>query len=80
MLLTQTGKELGYKLSDEEFDRIVGSIRKENKLDTDEAFQAALKQEGMTLPDLRKSLEKNMLISRVTSWRANTQTSRNLQS
>jgi peptidyl-prolyl cis-trans isomerase SurA len=66
MLLTQQGKELGYKLSDEEFDRIVGSIRKENKLDTDEAFQAALKQEGMTLSDLRKSMEKNMLISRVT--------------
>jgi hypothetical protein len=66
MLLTQQGKELGYKLSDEEFDRIVASIRKENKLDTDEAFQAALKQEGMTLSDLRKSMEKNMLISRVT--------------
>ena len=66
MLLTQQGKELGYKLSDEEFDRIVGNIRKENKLDTDEAFQAALKQEGMTLSDLRKSMEKNMLISRVT--------------
>jgi parvulin-like peptidyl-prolyl isomerase len=66
MPLTQQGKELGYKLSDEEFDRIVGNIRKENKLDTDEAFQAALKQEGMTLSDLRKSMEKNMLISRVT--------------
>jgi peptidyl-prolyl cis-trans isomerase SurA len=66
MLLTQKGKELNYKLTDEDFDRIVGNIRKENKLDTDEAFQAALKQEGMTLSDLRKSFEKNMLISRVT--------------
>jgi len=45
---------------------VVGNIRKENKLDTDEAFQAALKQEGMTLSDLRKSLEKQMMISRVT--------------
>jgi peptidyl-prolyl cis-trans isomerase SurA len=66
MLLTQKGKELNYKLSDEEFDRVVSGIRKENKLDTDEAFQAALKQEGMTLSDLRKQMEKNMLISRVT--------------
>jgi peptidyl-prolyl cis-trans isomerase SurA len=66
MLLTQKGKELGYKLSDEEFDRVVSNIRKENKLDTDEAFQAALKQEGMTLSDLRKSLERQMLMSRVT--------------
>ena len=66
MLVTQQGKDLGYKLSDEEFDRVVSNIRKENKLDTDEAFLAALKQEGMTLSDLRKSLEKQMLISRVT--------------
>ena len=65
MLLTQQGKELGYKLSDEEFDRVVGNIRKENKLDTDEAFLAALKQEGMTLSDLRKSLEKQMLVEQV---------------
>ena len=66
MLLIQRGRELGYKLSDEEYDRVVGNIRKENKLDTDEAFQAALKQEGMTPAELRKSLEKQMLIARVT--------------
>ncbi len=64
--MTQRGRELGQKLSDEEFDKVVANIRKENKLETDEAFQAALKQEGMTLADLRKSLERQMLISRVT--------------
>lgn len=66
MLLTQRGRELGYKLSDEDYDRVVNNIRKENKLDTDEAFQAALKQEGMSPGELRKSLEKQMLIARVT--------------
>jgi peptidyl-prolyl cis-trans isomerase SurA len=66
LLMTQRGRELGQKLTDEEFDKVVANIRKENKLDTDEAFQAALKQEGMTLSDLRKSLERQMLISRVT--------------
>jgi peptidyl-prolyl cis-trans isomerase SurA len=66
MLLVQRGRELGYKLSDEEFDRVVGNIRKENKLDTDEAFQNALKQEGLSMAELRKSLERQMLIARVT--------------
>jgi peptidyl-prolyl cis-trans isomerase SurA len=66
MLLVQRGKALNYKMTDEDFDRVVQNIRKENKLETDEAFQAALKQEGMTLPELHKSLERRMLIARVT--------------
>ena len=47
LILLQRGKDLGYKLSDEQFAQVVSQIRKDNKLDTDEAFNAALKQEGM---------------------------------
>ncbi len=65
MLLVQRGKELGYKLSDEEFSKVVTRIRTDNKLESDEAFQAALKQEGMSMSELRASLEKQMLVSRV---------------
>ena len=65
MLLVQRGKELGYKMTDEDFNRVVTRIRADNKLDTDEAFHAALKQEGMTMADLRSSLEKQMLVTRV---------------
>jgi peptidyl-prolyl cis-trans isomerase SurA len=65
MLVVQRGRELGYKLSDEQFTSIVDNIRKENKLDTDEKFQAALKQEGMTTSDLRKQIERNVIASRV---------------
>ena len=65
MLILQRGKELGYKLSDEQFQRVLENIRKENKLDTDEAFQAALKQEGMALSDLRKQLERQMIVNQV---------------
>ena len=63
MLLVQRGKELGYKMTDEDFNRVVTRIRTDNKLDTDEAFHAALKQEGMTIADLRTSLEKQMLVT-----------------
>jgi parvulin-like peptidyl-prolyl isomerase len=65
LLLIQRGNELGYKLDDTQYRNIVEQIRKDNKLEKDEAFQAALKQEGMTEADLRRSLEKQMIISRV---------------
>jgi parvulin-like peptidyl-prolyl isomerase len=66
LLLVQRGKELGYSMSDDQFKNIVDSIRKENKIETDEAFQAALKQENMTMVDLRRNLEHQMMITRVT--------------
>jgi peptidyl-prolyl cis-trans isomerase SurA len=65
MLLLQRGRELGYKLTDEQFTQVLANIKKENKLETDEQFQAALKQEGMTLVELRKSIENRMITDRV---------------
>lgn len=65
MLMMQRGRELGLKMSDEQFNRIIENIRKENNLDTEEKFEAALKQEGMTLDSLRKLFEKQMLIQQV---------------
>ena len=41
------------------------SIKKDNKIETDEQFQAALKQENMTMADLRRNLERQMIVSRV---------------
>ena len=54
LLLVQRGRELGYALGTEQFRNIVENIKKENKIETEEQFQAALKQEGMTLDDLRR--------------------------
>jgi parvulin-like peptidyl-prolyl isomerase len=65
MLMVQRGKELGYKLSDDQFKGIVDSIKKENKIETEEQFQAALKAENMTMTDLRRNLERSMLVQRV---------------
>ena len=65
LLLVQRGRELGYSLGNEQFDSIIANIKKENKLETEEQFQEALKQEGMTLQDLRKQLERNLLVTRV---------------
>jgi peptidyl-prolyl cis-trans isomerase SurA len=65
LLLLQRGREQGWAMGDEQFNNIIANIRKENNITTDEQFQAALKQEGLTLAELRQSLEKQMLISRV---------------
>ena len=65
LLLVQRGKEMGYGLGAEQFRKIVEQIKSENKLETEEAFQAALKQEGLTMDDLRRQLERQMLVSRV---------------
>ncbi len=65
LLLVQRGRELGYRLTDEQFNEILDRIKKENNLESEEKFQAALKQEGLTLADLRRSLERQAIISRV---------------
>jgi parvulin-like peptidyl-prolyl isomerase len=65
LLLLQRGKELGYALSDEQFAQIVANIRKENRLEDEQQFLGALKAEGLTLPDLRRSIERQMIINRV---------------
>ena len=61
MLVVQRGKELGYSLPDAQFTTVLESIKTQNKLESEEAFQAALKQEGLTLADLRKNLERQMI-------------------
>src|SRR5687767_9157550 len=65
LLLVQLGKERGYKLSDQQFKDWLMALRKEQNLLDDQKFMAALKQEGMTLDDLRKNVERQMLIQRV---------------
>ena len=65
LLLLQRGRELGLHLGDDQFKAVVTNIRKEQGLQDDAKFQAALAQEGMTMDDLRKQLERQMLIEQV---------------
>lgn len=65
MLLVQRGRELGYRMGDDQFKSVLESIKKDNKIENDEQFQAALAQENMTLADLRRNLERTMIVQRV---------------
>lgn len=65
LLLIQLGKEKGYRLTDEQFKNWLENLRKEQNLQDEAKFQAALKQEGFTLDDLRRNVERSFLVSRV---------------
>jgi peptidyl-prolyl cis-trans isomerase SurA len=65
LLLVQRGRESGYALGDAQFTQIVENIRKSNNLEDEARFKEALKQEGLSMDDLRRNLERQMLISQV---------------
>ena len=65
----QRGREMGLTLSDERFNAGSRNIRKEKNLDDDRRSNAALKQEGMTLADLRRNVERQFLIQRSAARR-----------
>ena len=65
LLLIQRGREFGYALGDQQFAQYVEDIRKSQNLEDEARFQEALKQEGLTLADLRRNIERSMLVSQV---------------
>lgn len=66
LILIQRGRELGYRMNEEQFKGWQDNIKKENQWD-DAMFQAALKQQGMTLEALRTQFEKQYLKQAVTT-------------
>src|SRR5436190_595196 len=65
MLLIQLGKEKGYHVTDQQFKDWLTQLRKDQNLDDENKFKAALAQEGMTMDDLRKNFEKQVTVYRV---------------
>ena len=65
LLVIQLGREKGLRLSDEQFNRWLTSMRKDQNLEDDKRFEEALKQEGMTISDIRRNVEKEFLRQQV---------------
>ena len=66
LLLIQRARELGYQVTDEQFDEILGELMEENGFETEEEFGQALQEsEGMTIGDLRRVMERQILIGQV---------------
>ena len=66
LLLVQRGRESGYALGDQQFARIVEDLRKSQNLEDDARFNEALKQQRLTMDDLRRNFERLMLVQQVT--------------
>ena len=66
LLLVQRGRDLGYQLSDEQFNEIVTNLKTENQFESDEEFEEALEEsEGLTMVDLRRLMERQMLVGQI---------------
>jgi peptidyl-prolyl cis-trans isomerase SurA len=63
LLLVQHARELGLKFTEEMFTRALVDLKKDNNIPDEATFQAVLKQEGMTMADLRITIERASLIS-----------------
>jgi peptidyl-prolyl cis-trans isomerase SurA len=64
-LLLQKGKDLGYEASDARVDDVIEAIKKQNKIETDEQFEQALAEEGVTLDTVRETTRKRIVIDAV---------------
>ncbi|MDA1093480.1 MAG: peptidyl-prolyl cis-trans isomerase [Acidobacteria bacterium] len=71
LLLTQRGREMGFTLSDAQFDEIVDGIKVENGFDDEQLVAALAESEDMSLADLRTSVEERMLIQQVEQVEVN---------
>ncbi|MEO6223631.1 MAG: peptidyl-prolyl cis-trans isomerase [Vicinamibacterales bacterium] len=60
LILTQRGRELGLRMTDEIFKNYVDGIKKDNQFD-DATLKQAMAQQGMTMEQLRKNIERAYL-------------------
>ena len=66
LLLVERGRELGYQLSDDQFQDYLDTLKEDNGIESDEQFIEMLEQqEGMTLDDFRRVVERQMLAGQV---------------
>jgi foldase protein PrsA len=66
MLLAQRGRMLGLELDDSRFREFLDNLKQENNIESDEELTEILdQQEGITLQDLRRLVETQMLVGQV---------------
>src|SRR5262252_4996395 len=66
--IRQRGKQIDLSTAqgnDEQYKQILDNLKTQNKIENDEQLVAALKQENMTMADLRKNLERTVIAQRV---------------
>jgi parvulin-like peptidyl-prolyl isomerase len=67
LLLVQKAAELEIKVRPEYLKEVLDGIKKENHLDSDQALDAQLQKEGLTLADLKRNISHQILRRQVVS-------------
>ncbi len=65
LLIVQHGREIGVKITEERFKEALDNLKKANDIKDDAQFQAALKEAGLTMAQLRVNIEHTFLIQAV---------------
>src|SRR5262245_16871866 len=61
LLVAQRGYDLGVRVKPDYIQEVIDGIKKENHFDTDQVLQEQLRREGMSLDDLKRSIERSVL-------------------
>src|SRR5262245_16953075 len=61
ILVAQRGYDLGVRVKPEYIQEVIDGIKKENNFESDQVLQEQLRREGMTLEDLKRSIERSVL-------------------
>lgn len=65
VLVIQDGRSRGYMLTDAQFSSVLDSIKKDNRVTDDAQFARSLQAAHLTTADLRRRLERQMIVSRM---------------
>jgi peptidyl-prolyl cis-trans isomerase SurA len=63
--MLQRASDLGYRVDDDQVDRVIESIKTENSITSKQEFDELLQREGIGRPMLRASLARQILIQQV---------------
>jgi parvulin-like peptidyl-prolyl isomerase len=67
LLVVQKAADLGMRLRPEYIKEVIEGIKKENNIESDEAFQEQLRREGMSLDELKRNIERSIVSRQVLS-------------
>src|SRR5262245_19820239 len=61
VLIAQRADELGIKIRSDYVTEVIEGIKKDNKIESDEALREQLRREGMTVVDLKRNITRSIL-------------------
>src|SRR4030095_15553357 len=67
LLLVQRADEVGLHLRPEYIQEVIEGIKKENNIKDDAELQRQLRREGMSLPELKRNVERSIIRRQVLS-------------